>query len=302
MARLDLTEANGWIAEEHTGPVVAEVNAQSAIEAVARRIKMNSDAVAVPRLIGDEPDIIAEGAQYTEAAATFDDVTLVAKKFGNLYHISEEDVQDSFVDVLNEFKLDFARGFARKYDNAALGTTAAANGGTVPFESVYRAVSQYNSASNRIQTNGPIVLDDLSNALGIVEVGNYWSDSDTVVIAHPSLRGSLRVMEDSNGNLVQQYSDPLGKTRETMFGYNLVWSYGARTSATATSNPSGNPLVIVGSRRLLLNGVRSGPESLVSRDAEFRTDGVLLKTRARRAFAVAKPEAFSVVEVTPVTP
>lgn len=298
MARLDLTEANGWIAEEHDSAVVKEVQATSAIEAVARRVSMGTDAKAVPRLIGSEPSVIAEGATYPEATATFDDVVLTARKFGEIYNISEEDVQDSFVDVLNEFKLDFARGFARKFDNACLGVTAASNGGTVPFTSVYREVSQYNSASNLIQTAGAVTLDDLSNVLGLVEVSKYWADSDTVVIAHPSLRGSLRVMKDSGGNLVQQYTDPLGRTRENMFGYELVWSYGAKTNATASASPTGNPLVIVGSRRLLLNGVRSGPESIVSRDASFTNDGVLLKTRARRGFAVAKPEGFAIVEVT----
>lgn len=299
MARLDLTEANGWIAEEHDSAVVKTVQATSAIEAVARRVGMTTDAKSVPRLIGDEPDVIAEGGTYTEAAATFDDVTLIARKFGNMYNISEEDVQDSFVDVLNEFKLDFANGFARKFDNAALGVTAASNGGTVPFDSVYRVVSQASDvATRRIQTAGAVTLDDLSNALGVIESGDYWSDADTVVIAHPSLRGSLRVMLDGAGHLVQQYTDPLGVTRENLFGYRLEWSNGAKTNATASSAPTGNPLVIFGSRKLLLNGVRSGPESMVSRDAKFDTDGVLLKCRARRGFAVAKAEGFSVVEVT----
>jgi HK97 family phage major capsid protein len=298
MARLDLTQGNGWIAEEHDSAVVAEVNRQSAIETVARRVAMGTDTKSVPRLIGDEPDITAEGGTYTEAAATFDDVTLSAKKFTNMYNISEEDVQDSFVDTLNEFKLDFARGFAVKFDNACLGVTAASNGTTIPYTSVYREVSQYNSASNLIQTAGAVVLDDLSGGLGLIEGSRYWADNDTVIIAHPSLRGSLRVMKDGSNNLVQQYTDPLGKTREYIFGYPVVWSFGAKTHATATSTPTGNPLAIFGSRRLLLNGVRSGPETVVSRDAKFDVDGVLLKCRARRGFAVAKPEAFAIVEVT----
>lgn len=299
MARLDLTEANGWIQEEKDSAVVSEVNRLSAVEQVGRRVTMGTDAKAVARLVGDEPDIIAEGGTYTEAAVTHDDVVLTAKKFGNLYHISEEDVKDSFIDVLNEYKIDFARGFATKFDNACLGVTAASNGTTIPFTSVYREVSQAaDVATRRVQTAGAVQLEDLSNALGVLEGGRYWDDNDTIVIAHPSLRGSLRVMQDGSSNLVQQYIDPLGKTRENLFGYDLVWSHGARTHATATSTPTGNPLVVFGSRKLLLNGVRSGPESIVSRDAQFETDGVLLKTRARRGFAVAKVEGFSLVEVT----
>ena len=298
MSRIDLSEANGWIAEEKDSAVVTEVNRLSAVELAGRRVNMSTDAKAVPRLVGDEPDVIAEGGTYTEAAVTVDDVVLTAKKFGNLYNVSEEDVQDGFVDVLNEFKLDFARGFAKKYDNACLAVTAASNGTTIPYSSVYREVSQYNSGSNLIQTAGDMTIDDLSNALGLLETSNYFEENDAFIIAHPSLKATLRVMQDANGNLVQERGDALDATRQNLFGYQLVWSFGAKTSATATSTPAGNPLVIFGSKRLLLNGVRSGPESMVSRDAKFDTDGVLLKTRARRGFAVAKAEGFSVVEVT----
>jgi hypothetical protein len=49
---------------------------------------------------------------------------------------------------------------------------------------------------------------------------------------------------------------------------------------------------------MLINGVRGGVESVVSRDAEFSKDGVLLKTRIRRGFAVADAGAFAIVEKT----
>jgi hypothetical protein len=47
---------------------------------------------------------------------------------------------------------------------------------------------------------------------------------------------------------------------------------------------------------MLINGIRGGIESVVSRDAEFAKDGVLLKTRIRRGFAVADASAFAIVE------
>jgi hypothetical protein len=78
----------------------------------------------------------------------------------------------------------------------------------------------------------------------------------------------------------------------------LVVSYGAATSAAATDAPTGNPLLIVGNRNMLINGIRGGVESVVSRDAEFTKDGVLLKTRIRRGFAVADADAFAIVEKT----
>lgn len=300
MARIDLNQDNGWIAEEKDSAVVREAVKQSAVEANARRVPMTSDLIAVPRFLGDEPDVVAEAALIPEADVTLDDVELRAVKFEKIYRYSEEDVSDTFVDLLNESKINWASSYMKKFDNACLGTTAVKNNLTVPFNSVYHEVSQASDAATRkIATAGVLKLTHLNSGLGVIEGGDYWDDEDMIVIAHPNLRTSLREMQDSAGNLVQQYQDPLGRTRENLFGYNLVWSYGARTSAVATAKPTGNPLVIFGNRKLLLNGVRSGPESKLSDEAEFRTDELLLKVRARRGFAVARAEAFSVVEVTP---
>jgi HK97 family phage major capsid protein len=104
----------------------------------------------------------------------------------------------------------------------------------------------------------------------------------------------LRGMVDGTGQLV--LPNPIAQTPGSLFGYPLVVSYGAAKSVAATPTPSGNPLLFVGNRQMLINGIRGGIESVVSRDAEFAKDGVLLKTRIRRAFAVADAGAFAVVE------
>ena len=101
---------------------------------------------------------------------------------------------------------------------------------------------------------------------------------------------------DGNNDLV--LPDPLAGTPGSLFGFPLVISYGAATSAAASASPAGNPLLIVGNRQMLINGVRGGVESVVSSDAEFTKDGVLLKTRVRRGFAVADADAFAIVEKT----
>jgi len=103
-------------------------------------------------------------------------------------------------------------------------------------------------------------------------------------------------MVDGTGQLV--LPNPTAATPGSLFGYPLVVSYGAATSAAATSNPTGNPLLIVGNRQMMINGVRSNVESAVSRDAQFNTDGVQLKVRVRRGFAVADASAYAIVEKT----
>jgi len=296
MSRIDLTEANGFIPEEDSSRVIQATVANSVVEAFARREQMASRTKGVPRFVADAPEIVAEGGTIPEAAATLDEILLTARKYAKIFHISEEDVNDSLVDVLNTYKIEWASRWARKFDNAALGVTAVADGtDTAPFTSVYKSV--LTSASNQlIQTAGALTFADINDALALVEQGSYFDAANTVFIAHPKMLGHLRGMVDGTGQLV--LPNPTAATPGSLFGYPLVVSYGAATSAAATSNPTGNPLLIVGNRQMMINGVRSNVESAVSRDAQFNTDGVQLKVRVRRGFAVADASAYAIVEKT----
>ena len=294
MARIDLTEANGYILEEQGSSVIQALQANSAVESFARREAMASRTKSVPRFVADAPGVVAEGATIPEANATLDEVILTAKKYAKIFHVSEEDINDSLVDVLNTYKVEWASKFARKYDNACLGVNVVADGeDAAPFTSLYASI---NWNTNRIQTGGALSFADINNALGIVEDSDKFDAANTVFMAHPKMLAELRGMVDGTGQLV--LPNPIAATPGSLFGYPLVVSYGAAVSAAATANPTGNPLLIVGNRQMLINGVRGGVESVVSRDAEFSKDGVLLKTRIRRGFAVADADAFAIVEKT----
>lgn len=299
MARFDLNEANGWIPEETGSTVITAAEATSFIESQARKEQMASRTKSVPRFLGDDPVVVAEGAVIPEANPTADEVVLTAHKWAKILHISEEDMNDSLVDVLTEYKRSWASNWAKKFDNACLGVTAAGAGtDAAPYNSVYREVTQ-NAAGNRIATGAgaAVTFEQLNDALAVVETGTHYDPANTVFVVSPMLLGNLRNLKDTAGDRVTL--DPVNGTVTGLFGYPVVVSQGARTSAAATSAPTGNPLVIVGPRNLLINGVRSGIESQVSLDPEFRTDGVLLKVRARRAFAVGRPDAFAVIEKMP---
>jgi HK97 family phage major capsid protein len=299
MARIDLTEANGYILEEQGSSVIQALQANSAVESFARREAMASRTKSVPRFVADAPEVVAEGATIPEATATLDEVVLTARKYAKIFHVSEEDINDSLVDVLNTYKTEWASKFARKFDNACLGVTAAGDGDDgQPFTSLYRAIATSPSApvSQIIQTGGALSFADINVALGMVESSDKFDAANTVFMAHPKMLAELRGMVDGTGQLV--LPNPIAATPGSLFGYPLVVSYGAATSTAATANPTGNPLLIVGNRQMMINGVRGGVESVVSRDAEFSKDGVLLKTRIRRGFAVADADAFAIVEKT----
>jgi HK97 family phage major capsid protein len=298
MARIDLTEANGYILEEQGSSVIQAMLVNSAVEQFARREAMASRTKSVPRFVADAPEVVAEGAAIPEAAATLDEVVLTARKYAKIFHISEEDVNDSLVDVLNTYKTEWASRWARKYDNACLAVSAAQDGDDgQPFTSLYRLIAMPAQPTNYIATGGSLSFADVNNALGIVESSDKFDAANTVFMAHPKMLAELRQLTGPNGDLV--LPNALAGTPGSIFGYPLVVSYGAAVSAAATDNPTGNPLLIVGNRQMLINGIRGGVESVVSRDAEFSKDGVLLKTRVRRGFAVADANAFAIVEKTP---
>ena len=297
ISRTDLTEANGYILEEQGSNVIQDLIANSAVERYARREAMASRTKSVPRFVGDAPVVVAEGDEIPASSPTLDEIVLTARKYAQLIHISEEDVNDQLVDTLSVYKREWASKWARKFDNACLGVTAAGDGDDgQPFTSLYRAVSPGSAGTNLIQTGGSLTYAQLNNALGIAEDSSKFDAANTVWMAHPKMLKEIRGMVKGNSDLV--LPDPLAGTPGSLFGYPLVISYGAATSTAATATPAGNALLIVGNRQMLINGVRGGVESVVSRDAEFARDGVVLKTRIRRGFAVADADAFAIVEKT----
>lgn len=296
MARTDLTEANGWIPEE-AGSVALQALAQnSVVEQVARRENMNSRTKAIPRFVADAPEVVAEGATIPEATATLDEIVLVAHKWAKILNISEEDLNDSLVDVLNTYKREWVNRYARKFDNACLGVSAAGAGtDAAPYNSVFYAA---NAAGNVVNTAGDVTFEDINGLLEGVEQGDYFDSANTVFITHPKMLGSLRNLKDAAGDRV--VTEPLAGTPGSLFGYPLYVSQGAAVSATASPAPTGDPLLIAGNSKLMVVGDRSGIESQLSDEAEFRTDEVLLKIRTRKAFVVADAESFHVVRKTAV--
>jgi HK97 family phage major capsid protein len=293
MARTDFTEANGYILEEQGSVVIQDLLANSAVEQFARREAMASRTKTVPRFKTDAPSVVAEGGEIGEATATLDEIVLTARKYAQIMHVSEEDLNDNLVDVLTAYKREWASRWARKFDNACLGVTTSATGtDAAPYGSLASVIQ----GSNIIQTGGALSYEDLNGALSIAEDSSKFDAANTVWMAHPKMLAEIRGMIKGNNDLV--LPDPLAGTPGSLFGYPLVVSYGAAKSAAATDTPSGNPLLIVGNRNMLINGIRGGVESVVSRDAEFTKDGVLLKIRVRRGFAVADADAFALIEKT----
>lgn len=308
-----------WIPEEWGGAVITKIRALSAVEAIARREPMGTDTKHVPRSGGMSwQGGIAKGAAYPEDANTNDEVLLTAIKLGNVLRVADEDLKDTaqVANIIQTKQLDWARSYAIGFDNAALGVTAASNGGTIPFTSLYKALTTTNAATgytanaNRIQslTTVAVTYANLSDLFGLVENSNFWADGEMVVIAHPGYRAKLRGIvdgqqrpifnESSNGSAGGGQAGPV----DTVFGLPVHWSLGAKTHATSTDAPTGNQLMFIGNRNYIIMGDRSGPEYMLAgadSGPAFLTDEALLKVRVRRGFATANENAWAVLEDIP---
>lgn len=287
MAFTDLTVANGWIPVDYANDVLLKDVQTPVVEQVARIERMTTDQRKVLRFVDNNVDVVAEGALIPLNDPDLDHVILDAAKFANRYAFSSEDVEDAIVDAIAAARTAWLSNYAVKLDNAVLGVTG--TGG--PFESVYRAVG----AGNRTATAGDLTYDHLVDSFGAMEQNQKGG---LVAIAHPSFKMTLRSLKDSDGNFVVDPDSRLGAGVPTIFGHELRFSYGARTSAAASDTPTGNPLLVVANKSNLILGVRSGPEAKVSSEEQWANDNIELKMRSRRAFVLAEADAARVIELT----
>jgi HK97 family phage major capsid protein len=294
-----------WIPEEwETSKVVQSITQISAVEALAARIPMGSDTKHVPRTAGMDVAVVAKGGTYGEDTSLNDEVLLSAVKFGKAARIAEEDIDDSVANIIEAKMVGWGKSYAKLIDNASLAVSAASNGTTVPFTSLYQllnttdATLSYTGGANitTAAAAGAPTYSEYSTAIGSVEAGDYFDPGSMVSIAHPAFRKSLRGVLDSQNRPI--FVEGLAGTPDTIFGVNIRWSLGAKLAATATSTPTGRALMAFVNPELMLLGVRSGPESVFidGRDGlSALTDESILKMRARRGWAYGHPNGASIL-------
>jgi hypothetical protein len=137
----------------------------------------------------------------------------------------------------------------------------------------------------------------LSSLLKLVENSDYFDLPRMRVIAHPAFRDDLRQVKDTSNRPI--FVEGLNGTPDTLFGIEIGWSLGAKTSATMSQAPGGLPLMIVGNMDYARLGIRSGPESVFidgRAGLGALTDESILKLRSRRGFVTGHEAAFAVLE------
>jgi hypothetical protein len=315
-----LEDQDGYIAIEPGEAVAQNLFLRSAIELVAARRTMRSNSQRVPGTLGASDDVIPKGEFYPEHIGTQTSVLLEASKFGKAFPLTDEDLSDEGVvqqNSVDQLGTAWIAKHSVHLDNACLGVS----GGpgvpetNVPFTSVYYAVrhndGDYSADDNYASTTAAALGVDgdgygiLSDFLALAEGQTVYNEVDTVILAHPSWKSLFRGVKNSQGDpmffggatTVSGTIDAAPvRSADVLFNIPIVWTPGARVSATASDNPSGNPLMIITNRQNLLLGVRSGPEQKMERIPG--KDVVELMFRSRRAFRLADPTSAVVLEKT----
>ncbi len=315
---------------ETSQEVIQRVAKVSAVEALAPGETMTTDTKQIPRMGGFTVASVAKGADYGFSTNTQDLVDLIARKIGGAAKIAEEDFADSITGegTMRRYEQEAGSALAKTFDHACLGVTTAMNGTTSPFVSVYQAVTAasttpwgaYAANTNRTQvprltTAAPTPANTWQDAvitfLAKYEESDFYDESETFVIASPMIKSIFRGVRDTTGAPLFIPGGSQSGSEPSLFGYtNFRWSTGARTAATMTDAPNGNPLIIIGNRQALKRGLARTSPGMVpgnpgvqwQRAAQgigFLSDEAIMKAMMRRAFVPANPFALSVLEITP---
>lgn len=315
---------------ETSQEVIQKVAKTSAVEALAPAETMTTDTKQVARFGGFSVASVAKGADYGFSTNTQDLVDLIARKIGGAAKVAEEDLVDTITGegTMRRYEQEAGSALAKTFDHACLGVTTAMNGTTSPFVSIYQAVTttqstpwgSYTANANRIQvprlTTGVATpsntwQDAIISWLAKYEESDFYDESETFVIASPMVKSIFRGVRDADGQPLFIPGGSQSGAAPSLFGYeNFRWSTGARTHATMTDAPTGNPLLIIGNRSALKRGLARTSPGMVpgnpgvqwQRAAQgigFLSDEAIMKAMMRRAFVVSVPQAVAVLEITP---
>ncbi len=315
---------------ETSQEVIQRVAKVSAIEALAEPETMTTDTKQVARFGGFTVATVAKGADYAFSTNTQDLVDLIARKIGGAAKVAEEDLVDTITGegTMRRIEQEAGSALAKTFDHACIGTTTASNGTTSPFVSIYQAVTttqstpwgSYTANANRVQiprltTGNPTPnatwQDGIISWLAKYEESDFFEEENTFVLASPQVKSIFRGIRDADGNPVFIPGGQQSGAAPSLFGYeSFRFTTGARTHATMTDAPTGNPLIIIGNRRALRRGLARTSAGMVpgnpgvqwQRAAQgigFLSDEAIMKAMMRRAFVVSVPQAVSVLEITP---
>jgi hypothetical protein len=324
-----------WIIEDYASGLITRFQNVSAWEAASSRTEtMRVDSKQVAISADASVEVTQKGATYNLDTGGGTTVQLDAAKLTHASSYDEEDRSDAaaWQDITNNKKQMATSNLALLYDNGALAVTGAQIIGskTVPYESAYHALANYNGGSNiqtlsaaAFATNSKALNDALSNVQDLYEDSAFASE-DMVWIMSTAFKKYLRGMDATGKNGINWYVPPLGgEPRDVRAGKQPIlkgsvgevptyFTRAARLSATMTYQPPvgigakgalGNAIALLAPASMLCVGNRDPLRSQFL-DSQTSNGGIgalsdtdYLKMRVRKGARLLVPQAAVILEI-----
>lgn len=294
---------SSWTPVEYD-PTAVNISVQaSALDRVARQMPMGSATKEIARLLGADVHL---GSDLTDDTNDGSTVTMYSTIYNGKKVVDEAEADDAFASVITEATFTWLNNMNITHDNAGLGvsgTRSATPGDGRPFTSLLSALlnndteAGYTGGAN--VTSGAATYANLSTTLQKVEASVFAGNvNELVVIAHPSLRHSLRGIVDSQNRPI--FLDANANVRQdTLFNLPVTWTLGAKETtsiATALTGTAAVPLLFVANRSNLVNGTRMAPQArLIPASQNPDSLAHIVQTVARKGFVCTVPQAAAVL-------
>lgn len=240
-----------------------------------RVLNMSRDTLLINRIAGGlTASFVGEGSSITEGDASFDQVSLVARKASTLTRYSRELAEDSVVNLGDFLAGEVARAFANAEDEAGFnGDGTSSNGGIVGLKN---AVGSAGTKTGTGNTFAQLVLGDLTGTVGLAPEFVFSQGTPKWYMStqfyHTVI---LDILADAGGNTNQTLAN--GVAAPSLFGYEVVLA-DVMPKATATSTIC----AYFGALELGATlGDRRPTEIAVSEDRYFESDQIGVRGTTR---------------------
>lgn len=248
-----------------------------------RRFPMTVDEMQIPRLLTDVTvDWVDEETLIPESEATFERPNFVVKKLGAHSIASNEQLEDSAIQMIPLIIELFAQKFAEKKDFVILDGVAA----TDNYDGILHAAGVNETVMGATKTAfTDTTWENLSDVMTAIVASAktraaWWMHRDIINI--------VRKITDSNGQFIWQ--PPSGGRPSNIWGYPLVE---AEQAPDISKSAISREFVAFGDMQYYAWGDRQRMTTEASRHVKFLNHQTVIKVIERLCFGILIPAAFS---------
>jgi HK97 family phage major capsid protein len=275
--------AEGIIPVEQSKEIVQGVVKGSSIMSLSRLEEMTSSKKTISVLEGVAAYFAGEGSKIpVNEGVQFRPVNLETKKLSVIIPFSNELLDESIVDVVEELKTQIVEQFYRKFDDEAV------NGTDSIFElSLNGVVTETGNSISVSGTTETSLLQDISDTMALVEDKGYDVNG---FLAHHSFKTKARMLKDDNGNAL--YTPSVG-TPDMFYGQPINYSFGVNKNTTE---------LVLGDWQYSVVGVQGQIKYKLLTEATVGTynlaeqDMSALRVILPVAYAITKKDAFAMLK------